>query len=180
MGIMERDRIEIIAFSPHERDLRSSARKDPRFMITAIIKNAIFRRQVGRRSIIVPECKVNHDLGRASGQRPAVVAVTVGRGTWLLGVSAPVSTKRTDDALTVRSTARHRRHAALKAHAVHWRATSARRPTPRVRIGCADGALAGRRLAICYSQIANGRQPARGTIPPACDSRAGHAAARSA
>lgn len=93
---------------------------------------------------------------------------------------ALVSIKCTDDALTVRSVARHLRHAALKAQAVHWRATSARRPTPRVRIGCADGALPGRRLAICYSQIANDQQPARGTIPPACDSRAGHAAARSA
>ena len=150
------------------------------FMITAIIKNAIFRRQVGRWRIAVLERQANHDVERAFRHAPAVVAVTIRQGAWLLGVKAPVSIECTDDALTVRSTARHQRHAALKAQAVHWRATSARRPTPRVRIRCADGALAGRRLAICYSQIANGRPPPRGTTYPAGDSHAGHASARSA
>lgn len=58
-------------------------------MITAIIKNVIFRRQMGRQKIAMPEPKANHDVGRIAGHARTVVAITIGRGTWLLGVKTP-------------------------------------------------------------------------------------------
>ncbi len=59
-------------------------------MISAIIKNVIFRRQMGRQKISVLKRKVNHDVGRIAGRARTVAAIMIGHGTWLLGVKRPV------------------------------------------------------------------------------------------
>ena len=45
---------------------------------------------MGRQKISALERKVNHDVGRIAGHARTVVAITIGRGTGLLGVKMPV------------------------------------------------------------------------------------------
>lgn len=139
------------------------------FMITAIIKNVIFRRQVGQWRIAVLECQANHDVGRtfrrarpSSPLRSGRAPCCSGEGTGLHRVHR----RCTDGTLDGPAPAACRLEGTGGALAGDI-GQKARRPPH----WCADGALAGRRLVVRYLQTANGRPPPRGTTPPACDSR---------